>query len=150
VEPHRPLQAAELVVSKIASAEAVIENPAGRIREQDVSALSGRAYPGGAMDISTDVALFGPRGGPGMDAYAETKLIVGEGTLHFDRGCHRVFRAWKDAEESVALRVDLGAPVVRYGPTNCPSQIRQDAGIGRCSEPFEQAGGALDIHEEQC
>src|SRR5580765_3987853 len=100
------------------------------------------------MHVEPDVALVGERRLACVDAHPDAHRRLGESHLRRSGREHRVAGAFEDAEERVALRVDLHAAVVSDGPTNPAPVLGECVGV-RSAERIEQASRSLDVGEQE-
>jgi hypothetical protein len=125
-----------------------------RAREEDLTAVAGRADTGRPMNAETDVAL--PTDGRlgSVDAHADPYLLsVGPGVareraLRGEGSGDCVLCAGEGDEERVTLRVDLVAARFLEGGAEQALMIGQDVSV-LVAKRFQQARRALDVREEE-
>jgi metal-sulfur cluster biosynthetic enzyme len=100
------------------------------------------------MDVETDVPFVGKRRLAGVDADPHAHGRRRERPLRCGRRQHGVASTPEDAEEGVALRVDLGTAVCGGRCAYEAPVLRQRFRIGR-AERIEQSRRPLDVGEEE-
>ena len=130
------------------------EQPAGRVRDENLAAMAGGADARGTMDADPDVSSSGRPGVAGVDPHPHSQLpalrpaLGRERPLPVQGGRDSVARRGERDEERVALSVDLVAAVTREG-------IAQEAAVGReriavaLPELVEKRRRPLDVREEK-
>src|SRR5712692_9722553 len=126
----------------------------GRRRDQNLTAVSGRADPGDRVHGQADVARVGQRGAPAMDAGSESDIdtirpgpslygpLDGMGNLERRRS------AIEDREELIRASVDLAATRPVHGAPDDGADVGQQGGVP-IAQSLEEAGRPFDIGQEE-
>jgi len=127
---------------------------AGRLRDENLAAVTGRADACRAMDVQPDVALRRPHRLAGMQAHpVEDRDPIGPGVTgnrqlpvhgRKDRGARRM----KDEVEPVAGRTPLERTVARERLPDQPVMVCEHLRVA-VPKRLEQAGRTLDVREHQ-
>ena len=139
----------------LGTAQARHDSQVASVKVAGHTAMRRPADTGSAMNRKADIALARRRRLPGMDADPNTHVrtvrpgVVGERAL--DRNCRRdgVGSTPESDEERVTLRIDLLAPMRRKRLAEHTLLIGQQLAVSGAAELLEQAGGALDVREQE-
>src|SRR6185503_3730081 len=132
-----------------------LERVARRGGKEDLSAVASGAHAGGGIDRDADVSGLTQRRAAGVDADADADLdIFGplaflQRSLDIHRGVERACRLTEGGEEFIRARVDLVSACCADALANERSYIAQERRIS-ITEPAKQAGGPLDVGEQEC
>ena len=132
----------------------VLEEREGRWRDQDLTAVAGRADAGGAVHRKPQVAVGRERRVTGVDPHPHSDrgpfrpCLFGQRALCSDGCLDGVLRAAERDEERVALRVDLLAARLLEGPAQEPAVRREHVAVGVAQLP-EEDRRALDVGEQK-
>ena len=142
-------QVLQPVLAEIAYAAVAVEEPASRLRDDDLPTVGSRGDPRSAMHIDPDVALGRDDRLAGVDshAYADRALARAPAAPRRPPRPRRPPSGERD-EEGVALGVDLDAAVFREGVPQRAAVLVEEI---RVSRPvlLEKPGRALDVREEE-
>jgi hypothetical protein len=147
-EAHRLGQVLEAMLAEVVEL-AVVQEPAGRLRDDDLAAVSRGADACGAVDVDAHVPLLGRDGIARVHAHPHQHGAAGERRLRFRGRGDRLAGGRECVEEGVALCVHLDA-VVRG------ERIPQDAPVVReqrrvaLAVLLQQPRRPLDVGEEEC
>ena len=156
VDPDGAVEVLQPVLAQIAKLDAgevvcvVLEERDGRLRDQDLPAVSHCAQSRGPVDCEADVAPVGDLGRAGVEADPHAQLGAGrprmlpQRPLGGDRGEHPVARAAKRGEERVSLRIDLVPAVGGEGLAQEPLVLGEDGPVLVAELP-EQPRRSLDV-----
>jgi len=114
-----------------------VEQAGGRLSDDDLAPVRGRADPGGPMDVQTHVSLCGDGCLARVDSHAHPNRSAREHPLPCLRRCDRIRSARKGDEECIALRVHLNpavgcerlpeqAAVLRQGRRICVAELTEE------------------------
>ena len=127
-EPLGPLDVLQPVLTKVVQLDAVdrqvLDDPRGRVREQDLTSVTGCADARGAVHADADVTLVRHERLRGMDAHAHAQrsvdaLVRVERPLRGDCGGNGVSGSVESDEEPVPSSVDLVSIVLCQGCADC-------------------------------
>jgi hypothetical protein len=104
-QPKRLQQILEPVLAEIP--QVILDEIPGRLREQRLAAVPGRADAGGTVNIDADIALPSHGRFAGVQADTGAHRPRGQPSLRLERGRDRICRAREREEERIALSVDL-------------------------------------------
>ena len=157
-QPLRQVERAEPVHAEIDEpdlpAQLRADQVVGRLRDEDLPAVTGSADPRGAVDVEPDVALRGAHGLAGVEphpiAYGDAAgpLPGPDRELALDRRLDRVAGGREDEVQPVARRAALDGAVARERLADQAMVIGQHLGIA-VAELLEQPRRALDVGERQ-
>jgi hypothetical protein len=157
-DPLRPVEVLQMVLSEVEQLnprrKLFLDEFTCRAREEDLTAVAGRADTGRPMDAETDVALPADGRLGSVDADADPYLLsVGPGVareraLRGESSGDRVLRAGEGDEERVTLRVDLVAACFLEGGAEQALMLGQDVSV-LVAKRFQQARRAFDVAEEE-
>ena len=141
-------QILEAVQSEVGELDRRLEQAAGLVRQHDLPPVACGADAGRPVDVDTDVALVGAhrRACVNPDTHPEWPAHKRLRRLASRRYCVRSDSEY--AEDRVALRIDLDAPVSRERSSQQTAVFRKHLGIV-VSELGQQTCRALDVREEQ-
>ena len=126
----------------------VAEQLTSRLREHDLSSVSGRRDSRGPVNVDADVALRSHDRLARVNSHAHSDGAVLEGLPRF-RGCGDGVRgAGKGHEERIALRIHLDARVPGKGASQGLPVAREQLGVAGAVFP-EEARGAFDVREQE-
>jgi hypothetical protein len=138
------------MLAEIAQLERVgLEERHRRRGEQHLTAVRGAGDACRAVNVETDVAVVDRDRLAGVQAHPDADRRGGERFLNVLCARHSLARRGEDAEEGVALRVDLDAAVRRDCCADQPVVLLERLGVGLGAELRQGAGRPLDIGEEE-
>ena len=125
-----------------------VEEPPGRLGEDDLPAVRGGRDPRRAVDVDPDVALVRHDRLAGVDAHAHADRARLERVARVGGRGHGVRCARERDEERVALRVDLDAVVSRERISQGAAVLGEELGVAG-SVLLEKPRRALDVGEQE-
>ncbi len=158
-QPLRRVEVLQVVVAQVAQLHAVGQlvshHLANGVGEQHLAAVGGGGDPGRLVDVEGDVPCSGRVGLAGVGAHAHPDLdavgpLVGDqGPLGVEAGGNRRAGPAEGHEEAVSLGLDLDAAVGGEGRPQQPAVLLQQLAVALVPDVAEQAGGALDVGEQE-
>ena len=148
------LQSIRAEVAERDALDPVLDELAGRVRQQHLTAVGDRADPRRAMYPQPDVALLPDDGLSGMQPHPHAHLAtLGPGVLRKrplrdHHGFQRRVRAAEREEEPVALRVDL-TTLARLSRLPEDAPVLTEHSSISVAEPYEQPCRAFDVREQE-
>ena len=130
------------------------EQRAGRLGQEDLTAVADRADPRRSHDVEADVALLVERGlarvepDPHSNGRVVRPRLDGMRALSLDGRGHGVTGSREDEEERVSLGVHLDALRGRERLAHDPSVRAQDLGVP-VAEALQELGRLLDVGERE-
>ena len=125
-----------------------VDERAGRLGEQHLSAVLDGGDARSPVDVEADVPFLGHARLAGVYAHAHADRASGEATLCFRRRGDCVGGARERHEERVALRVDLDAVVRRACLADDPAMLGERGAVP-VAELVQQPCRTLDVGEEE-
>ena len=125
---------------------------AGRLRDEDLSTVAGRADAGRAMDVDADVPFGGAHRFSGVEAHpilddrAIRPGVAGDRELGVDRGLDGLSRRREDEVQAVAGVPALEGAVAGEGVADEAMVVGEDLRVA-VAERLEEPGRALDVGE---
>jgi hypothetical protein len=158
VEALGVLDAAQVVRAQVAEGDAggegVLDEPAGGVGDDDLAPVGGVGDPGRPVHVDADVVVPAPGPLPGVDAHADLHgraggpVVGGQAPLGGDGRPDRLRRAAEGHEEGVPVGADLDPAGGGDGPADDRRMLVVDRRVP-VAEGLEQAGGALDVGEQE-
>ena len=130
------------------------DQPAGRVGEEDLSAVTSSAYPSRSVHVDAFVSGFKARLA-GMKPHSDLdRCLIGprmplQGLLCAHRRGHSFLCAREYREECVPLAVHFLTAVFLDGGPEESAVLFQDFRIPPVAKALEQLGGPLDVGEEK-
>ena len=154
----RPRDVLEPVLAEIEQLHvqelAVLDDPGGRVGEQDLASVRGRADPRRAVDADADVAVVMQLRLGGVDTYPHAKTCSfgpvrgSDRTLGVDRGRNGIAGLLERGEERVALRID-DVTTARLERRSQHTAVLGPHVAEARPEQTDEVGRALDVGEEK-
>jgi hypothetical protein len=146
-EPERLGEVLQPVLAEVG--QLALDKRARRLREEHLAAVPGGGDPRRQVDVRADVALPAAVRAPRVQAHPHPDRAGGQCLLAVAGGRERRGRGRERVEEGVSLGVDLHAATPSERRPQQPPVLGERLLVGLCAQLVQQAGGALDVGEEQ-